>query len=104
MELTSYLFSQNTIMYRYLVSQLVPCYELRSTNGPASHLPQVSSDALDMVIDAAPSTTWVVAEIWGAVKYLRGSKELVMPPQFRRLFSNEMLESVDLVETSIGGL
>ena len=67
-------------------------------------LSQVSSDALDMVIDAAPSTTWAVAETWGAVKYLRGCKELVMEPQFRKVFPNEMPDGFDPVEKSVGAL
>jgi len=63
---------------------------------------QVPTEELHDVIFACPCTTWSVAEIKDSVRYLRGAKDLEIPPEFRPLFPDEMWEGFDPVESDQG--
>lgn len=62
----------------------------------------VPTEELHDVIFACPCTTWSVAEIKDSVRYLRGAKDLEIPPEFRPLFPDEMWEGFDPVESDQG--
>ena len=68
----------------------------------AAHAAQVPTGELHHVIFECPCSTWSVAEIKDSVKYLRGAKDLEIPPEFRPVFPDEMREGFDPVESDWG--
>ena len=68
----------------------------------AAHAAQVPTGELHHVIFECPCSTWSVAEIKDSVKYLRGAKDLEIPPEFRPVFPDEMWEGFDPVESDWG--
>lgn len=66
-------------------------------------LAEVDTADLHVVVGGMPCTSWCPAELAGTVQYLRGCKDLVLPPELRPVFPQNMDGFHDMVSSKMGG-